>query len=155
RRQNARDLRDALALVAPVVKGHRAEHEVEGGGGKWQGLGHRLLKPNRAVRVRGLRLPHHLDGRVDAAELRPGEPSLRETKQPTGATSDIEDCAWVGDLLGRELQHRALHGLEDDALHPVPVVLARPAVEALYVMSVCHHPDRTHAAGNELDSAKG
>src|SRR5260370_38164329 len=78
--------------------------------------------------------------------------TLGQSKQPPGSASDVEDRVRLRNLLGREVQNRPLDGLEDDSLHPVPVVLAGPAIEPINVVSMCHQtktsPIESRSAGD-------
>src|SRR5438309_8307854 len=149
--QDPGHLGGAAGLILPVVKRHRAEHQVEGSVRKRKLFRGRLTEFDRAVRSRALRVLHHLDRRVDADEPCAGKATSRRFEQLAGAATDIEDCARTVNLLRRHLQDSSLNRVEDQALHPVAVVGCRPAVEAVDIVAVSHwfrsYPCGTTATG--------
>ena len=100
-----------------------------------------LLEADRASRAsRRLGLPHHLRRRVHPHEVGARKASSGRTEEAAGSTAHVEDRARAWHFLTGEVEHRPLHGFEDDPLHPVAVVGRRSAVEALDVPPTSHRP---------------
>lgn len=143
RSQDPLYLGNALSLVAPMVEGHGAKHQVEPAVWKWKGLRGRLPELNAAAGGSGgLSLADHLSRRVDALQRGAWESSLSGSEQPPCSATDIQNGLRACDLCSGEVKGCLLHRFEHEALQPVAVIGRRPAVEAVDIVPVSHGIDR-------------
>jgi hypothetical protein len=137
RAQHPRDLADAGGLLAPMMKGHGTERDVEGGSPKWQRRRISLLEAEAGISlVLLLGLDDHLLRDIDARQLCSTPAVSRSFEQAAGPATNIEDILRWAACRSKGVQYGIMDGSEDEPLADAAIIARGTVVEGSHGLSI-------------------
>jgi hypothetical protein len=137
RAQHSRDLANAGGLLAPMMKGHGTERDVEGGSPKWQRRRIPLLEAEAGISlVLPLRLDDHLLRDIDARQLYSTPADSRSFEQAAGPATNIEDILRRAACSSKGVQYGIMDGPEDEPLTDTAIIVRGTVVEGSHGLSI-------------------